>query len=175
MVKLNALLFGFLLLFGMLFASTNVKAHGTSQSFPKDVGGFTIELEYDSLGVFDDTTMPFVFRLLDQKTKNASSFDSLLVRFEKKSDKSTIIVAKVVPDELQEGVGRVTAMLNSGEYIVSLIFYKKDAKIAETDYELKVEKGEANKKLPMAQILTGVGGIVVGFVLAKLIKSSYAA
>lgn len=167
------------LVFVLLYLSLQpLNAHGTSQSFPKDSGEYTIELEYDAAGVFDDTTTPFIFRILDRQTKESIKFDSALIRFERVSDKSTTIVAKVVPDELQDGVGRLTAMLNSGDYKVSVIFYgsskelDKSQKIAEVEYDLKVEKGESSKNFPTQIVLSVAIGIAAGFLLSRFIKVS---
>ena len=153
-------------------AGKNAFGHGNSQSFPKDVGDYTIELEYDATGLFDDSTTPFVFRILDQKTKEAVKFDSILVRYERDSDKSTTFVGRIYPDELQDGVGRFTAMLNSGDYTVTLGFYQKDKKIAETEYTISVSKGEGSKKFPLAEVLIGLGGLVVGFFASKIKTSN---
>lgn len=145
-----------------------VTAHGTAQSFPKEVGDYRVEMEYDDPEIFDNVTTPFVFRLLDKKTDNPLKFDALLIRFERKSDQSTYIVARVTQDELQEGVGRLSAMLNSGDYTITAGFYKGENKVAEVNYDIKVIPDPSNKQFPVLPAAVGVGGLVLGFVIAKL-------
>lgn len=155
-----------------LFIAPTVLAHGTAQSFPKDVDKYTIEFEYDASGVFDDTTMAFVFRLLDQKSKEPVKFDSVLARFEDSKDKSAVIVSRLYPDELLDGIARISALLNRGDYKVYLIFYKEGNKIVETNYDLNVQKGTTRKDFPLVPVVAGVLGSALGFVFGKMKKSS---
>lgn len=146
-----------------------VLAHGTAQSFPKEVGDFRVEMEYDDPEIFDNVTTPFVFRLLDKKTDNPVKFDALLIRFEKKSDQSTYIVARVTEDELQDGVGRLSTMLNQGDYTITAGFYKAGNKVAEVNYDIKVVPDPSNKQFPVVPVAAGAGGVVAGFILSRIL------
>ncbi len=127
-------------LFGIFFLfvlNTNVWAHGASQSFPKEVGNYLVEFEYDSPSIIEGEINSFVFRILNKDTKETIDFDSVLVRFET-SDKSTYLVVRLVEDDLLPGLSRLTTILDKGEYTINLSFRKDDEKIAETSYNLSV-------------------------------------
>ncbi len=163
----------FVSVFIFCFSSADgVFAHGTAQSFPKDIGQYTVELEYDALGIFDDTTEPLVFRLLDQKSKEPVKFSALLVRLERKDDKSTTFVVRLSPDDFLDGVGRMTAMLNRGDYLITLIFYGGENRLVEAEYDLTVQKGSASD-FPVIPVVSGVLGAVAGFVVGRLKKTSH--
>ncbi len=161
-----------LLVFTLLLAFVLPKAtlaHGTAVSSSKVVGDYKVEFEYDDPQIIAGETNSYVFRLIDNKTNNFVSFDSLLVRFEDKKDQSTVIVARVVQDELQEGVGRFTAMMNKGDYAISLSFYKAGNKVAETNFDLTVIPSDEDRKIPILPIIFGIGGLVLGFIASKLV------
>ena len=171
-IKVTQIISAVFLIMAVLMLPKSSLAHGAAQSFPKDVGVHTVEFEYDASGVFDDTTMAYVFRLLDQKSKEPVKFDSVLVRFENKTDKSTIFVSRVSADDLLDGVARVSALLGRADYKVYLIFYKDGDKLTETDYDLSVQKG-GSQKFPVVPAVSALAGGLIGFVLGGLKKSSH--
>ncbi len=156
--------------FGMV--SSIVKAHGVDVSTPKDVGDYTLEFEYGVPQILAGETNSYVFRLLDKKTEEPIAFDSLLVRFERKNDQATYLVARVTQDELQDGVGRVTVMLEKGDYVITTGYYKADKKVAETTYDLTVLPGESNKKFPIASFVSVLAGLSAGLIIAKLSQNN---
>jgi len=148
----------------------SVLAHGTAVSSSKVVGDYKIEFEYNVPQIIAGETNSYVFRLINNKTNDFVNFDSLLVRFEDKKDQSTVIVARVVQDELQDGVGRLTTMMNKGDYSITLSFYKTGNKVAEANFDLTVLPSDADKKFPILPVISAVVGLVVGFVASKMIS-----
>lgn len=157
----------FLIALFFVFTS-NPFAHGVGVSVPKDDGNYTLEFEYSTPQVIEGETNSYVFRLLDKKTLESIIFDSVLVRFERKSDRATYAIARISQDELQDGVGRLTMMLNNGDYLVSVAFYKSDKKIAEANYDLPVGKTNEARKFPITQALYVISGMFLGFLTTKL-------
>lgn len=159
-------------MFLFISSTTAVFAHGTAVSIPKDDGNYTIEFEYQEQEVVANETNAFTFIILNKGTETPVPFDSVLVRFERKSDQATYIAAKVTQDELQEGVGRLSTMLNEGAYTVSSAFYKNENKIAEANFDLNVLADTTSKAFPTIPFVAGVGGLIVGFGIGKIYTSA---
>ena len=158
-----------LALFLFFFISVkSISAHGTATSFSKDVGNYSLEFEYDDPQVIAGETTSYVFRLLDQKTKQPVTFDAVLLRIERKSDQSTMLVTRATQDELQDGVGRLTAMLDQGSYTVTSSYYKGGNKVTEANFDLTVQKADTGTQFPTIPVAIGLGGLVLGFVIGKL-------
>lgn len=153
------------------FFTIGIKAHGLGQSFPKEVGNYIVELEYDVPEIVEGEANSFVFRILAKDGGAPVSFDSTLVRFEKKTDSSTYLVTRLSEDEIQEGVSRMTTVLDSGDYLISLSFKKGDEKLGETTYDLNVRPVD-KKEFPLAAVLSFLGGSGVGFLICKRISRS---
>lgn len=164
MLRISKLIF-ILFLFSVFVSP--VSAHGDAVSVPKDTGDYTIEFEYGEPVIIEGETTSYVFRLLDQKAKTAVVFDSVLVRIEQKSDQTTYLVARLSPDELQDGVARFTGMLNKGDYAVAVGFYKSDTKIAEETFDLSVQKTETNP-FPTVPAVSLAVGVLIGLIASKL-------
>ncbi len=172
MKKYLSIFFVFVFLSMFTWGVPTIEAHGVAVSTPKEVGDYVLEFEYNVPEILAGETNSYVFRLLDKKTKQPILFDSLLIRFERKDDQATYLVARVVQDELQEGVGRLTAMLEKGDYIITTGFYKGDKKVAETTYDLSVLLGDNNKKFPVVSAVCIMIGLGLGYLVAKIGQNS---
>jgi hypothetical protein len=155
----------------LLILVTMAGAHGTGQSFPKDTGDFTVELEYGEPELIAGESTAFSFRILDKDTGAGENFDFLLVRFEKKDDRGSVLTARLVKDDLIDGLARLTTTLPAGEYTVILNFKEGGKTLAETSYELSVINSYETGKLKIGDdLLAGIlGGFLTGFVLGRLL------
>lgn len=166
-MKYLAALFSLFVLLGLVI--TDVNAHGTATSAQKEVDSYIVEFEYDATDIVEGSTTPFVFRLLDKKTKNPVRFDSILVRVENEADQSTQFVVRLVEDELQEGSARLTTMFDDGTYNFTLTFFEGGEKVASTDFGIEVRPDESEKEFPGLPVASFVIGSVLGFFAAKLL------
>lgn len=146
-------------------------AHGTGTSIPKDLEKYTVELEYDEKEIISGTPTAFSFRLLEKTTGAGVHFDSVLVRFEMKDDRSSFLTAKISEDELIDGLARLTATPGEGTYVVSLNFKEGEETLAEAEYEIAVTAPEETKSIASDDMTIGLalGGLVTGFVLGRLL------
>lgn len=159
---------------GILFVlfGVDVYAHGVAVSVPKEVGDYILEFEYSAPEIIDGETNSYVFRLLDKKSKEPVVFDSVLVRFERKSDQSTMAIARVIQDDLQEGLGRFTVMLTKGDYSITSSYYKGDKKITETSYDLSVKANSSRREFPVIPAVSVLVGLIAGFFVGFRMKAS---
>jgi hypothetical protein len=152
-----------------LFSIKTVSAHGLVQSFTKEVDIYRIEFEYDFPDIIDGEINSLIFRLLDKSTGAPIIFDSLLARVEKKSDKSTYLVARLAADQLQDGVARLTTTFPQEDYLLTLGFTIKEKKVAEVSFDFTSKPGEKKFIFPTIPVISFLVGLGLAFLITKII------
>jgi hypothetical protein len=166
MPKILSIFFAFSLLSFAFLRS--VSAHGLVQSFTKEVDSYRIEFEYDFPDIIDGEINSLVFRLLDKATGAPVVFDSSLVRVEKKTDKSTYLVARLSEDQLQDGVSRLTTTFPKGDYLLAVSFTVKEKKIAEANFDFSAKPGEKKLVLPIIPVVSFLIGVSLAYLIFKI-------
>lgn len=182
---LKALLF--VVVTSVIFASASLaNAHGLGTSKNQVVGNYFIVFEYDALGnVAADTFTSYDMDFQDANTKEFLDYSRLFLRITQKGHNTPFFTGNVAPVDI---FGKKAARINmtipdAGDYTAKLDFYDvKNQKLTEASFDFAVDPptqyGNANttdkagafdpkKYLWIAAL---VGGIIIGMVIAKLIK-----
>lgn len=156
----------FFLLFLLLYPFSQAAAHGLGQSFRKEVDKYVLEFEYDALEVVDGDPVPYVFRIFEKESSKPTPISFVFARFVKTDTGDTVYIGRHVQDKIEEGTGRMTLALPQGEYKVELSFQSPEGTIAEAEFghTVLVKKGS----FPTKEVGIGVGGIILGGLLASL-------
>ena len=148
-----------------------VSAHGLVTTQSMDLGNYTIEFEYDTLGtVYSQTTYNFYFRLLDKNSKAGKTFTEAYVEFDKPAGG---IAASATLSPIDVGVASFgTALAQPGKYPVKISFYSGGNTLAQPAFTLDVQKNPNRSGFFGSiyfWILVAIAAVLLGLALGMLL------
>jgi hypothetical protein len=152
----------------LVFAPLLVSAHGLETSQAHDVGAYTIEFEYNTVGniLAGDYTL-FNTYLLNRGTEDGVDFDSVFIRIEKQNGPA-VLSGNLAESVDIKGYASLSGTLNDpGTYTAEVSFYKFGKTLAESKFDFNVEKNATNDADAPAKKSLYFGGLmlVAGLVL----------
>lgn len=149
-------------------------AHGAVTTQSADVGSYTIEFEYDTLGaVYNRTDYNYSFRLLDKKTKQGAAFSSVYAEFIRPRFGISGSANLHPIDTGYASMG--LALPDADQYTVNITFYSQSQQLAKNTFTLNVQPNPAFavKKSWLETYLwlwTLVAGCASGYLIGRRLK-----
>lgn len=147
------------------------QAHGLGQTISKEVGEYLIDVDYDAFIIQAGEVVRFDFSLWDRERTEFKDVTSIWLRISPENSFGSVFASSLSVPEF--GLPGITYVFpRAGNYELSLRFHYKDDTLAEATLPIAVQKSpnESEGGLSRSQILAGVVGIILGFLLATILR-----
>lgn len=169
----NFYLFGSLFPIAMVLIAASIGAHGLGETLSKNVAGYQIDIDYDTLILEAGLPTNFGFRLWkgEEESGEEAPFTTVWVRIDRQSG-GTVGNPTVFSAGLSENPASLTYVFPGiGSYELFASFRNGDKTLAEASFPLTVEEGtEPSRSLfPRDTVFGVIGGAILGVALGRFL------
>ncbi len=164
----------FFIIFLIVFIASAifVSAHGSGQSFEREVGEYLLDIGTSDLTIRAGQATAFDFDILQKDSRELVPFTNMWVRFE---DDTKLLFAGGISKASFGRTAVTYAFPKAGSYMLTVRFHNESETLAETSFPITVEQPlvpESGKGFSFSREFLGGGfiGLIIGAVIVFMIK-----